>query len=860
MSIIKRLLLVVSIPFWSVGIHAMGMYPLNLLSSSTKDLGVAFLKSADAIRRHEFIRRQQQLAKLEVHKEAFASKAKRRRSKITQQLQGFEQEKKVLARGGIASQVKDIMGQREKIVQGITDTLDETEKVIEEHVTLLKRFIGVLGGDIEHEDSKDKGKDAYSWVQFKEAQQEIEEQKAKLINLAEKKELLERDISRLRDQEALQKKQYKQEIDELERKLSNGAHGEIAEQYQTILGLKRAHYREILENFSFLQEKNEQRLLLQQDEIALQEYLVGEKKQYIPLLKKQMVFSSQDIDLARQELKNQETAAKEVIEKLNADLKKLKEEKERLEVRYKALVSIRGEGVVHEANCERLARAIQLLEQKCLLLIYKNELTEGEVAHKKLQLAVVEVMRQRANDINGRIIEANIDRWLARFRQESDGIESFLEKLHDRSKENRLRSDEIQKYAGVVASKVADKDNPAAAEVYKKIAMFVGEQHQLMQEVFTVNSQQIKQQKMMRYDLQFLLGELDRDKRSLNIWQRSDKALSTFDLKRSLVDARRFFSYLTDSTIQILRPQFIIRELLDFTSADYIQMFILFCFLLFFVAGFRWSVVYAGRRVDQLLYVYQGQIGAIYLTIVRSFIRFVQVFGRPIGIWLFVRLHVFFEFQYIFMFMQPLVSPYTISIFYIFSIPLFLYVSHHLMIEIKKINQRMSFLFFTEKLQEKFLFLLTSILYTSAVLLPLRKAFMFYHESIHSPLPDVIYGAWTLILSIVFLFFFSKEDVLRFLPSGGVLGQCLQRTVNQYYYPVFLFFIGLFILVNPYVGYSNFAMYLAMCIPLTIAILYAMFKAHSYLRKFSFFMFMREDEEEGDSCCSILGYSAYLVY
>ena len=196
--------------------------------------------------------------------------------------------------------------------------------------------------------------------------------------------------------------------------------------------------------------------------------------------------------------------------------------------------------------------------------------------------------------------------------------------------------------------------------------------------------------------------------------------------------------------------------------------------------------------------------------------------------------------------MKPLVSTYSVALFYLCSIPFFLYLSRQLMQEIKMMNQRMSFLFFTETLQEKFLLLLSSILYSSAILLPLRRAFLDYSLSSSMALPNVVYGAWLLIVSVVFLFLFSKEDVLRIVPSSGTIGQWLRGLVERYYYPVFIFIMGLCILVNPYVGFSNFALYLAICAPISVAILYVLVTVHTYIRRYSMVIFIREDAKEDD--------------
>jgi len=288
--------------------------------------------------------------------------------------------------------------------------------------------------------------------------------------------------------------------------------------------------------------------------------------------------------------------------------------------------------------------------------------------------------------------------------------------------------------------------------------------------------------------------------------------------------------------------------------SDYLWLIWFVVFLFLFIFGVQFFVAYLGRYIDRLLYIYQGKVWVIYFTIVRSFVRFIEQYSKGIAIWWCIRVHILFDCgYYVFNGLSPLYGPYFVSLFYLVSIPFFMYLSFYLMREVKIINQRMSFLFFTEALQEKFLLLLSSVLYISAFLLPLRKVFLCsavidIFQRGASSVPNVIYGAWTLAISSLFLLFFTKQDVLRLMPSHGRLGVLISGLIAQYYYPVFIFIMGFLILINPYVGYSNLAMYLVACLPLTVLVVYGLLALHSSVRRYSMALFIKEEEgsdEEG---------------
>lgn len=839
---LQSVLLIVGLSFGAPA-HAMSFFPFGTLTGGGKDINIAFLKSSDAARKHEQISRQQQLTKLQGQQAALDVRARKEQEQQRKRIIAWRQELEHVPDGVAAQEIASLFGERNKIASAVIDTFDELRKVLGEHEAMLKRFIGTLENDRKDADDTEQTF-KLTWAQFKSLQQEIEEQKSKDASLKEKNDLLLRDGMRIREQHQLQKKQLQQSIGDSQKKEFEATTGAVQEQYRTLRSIQEALASELALYTSLSEELHDARAALLSDEISLQRYVVGEKKRRISILKDHISFPSKDIDYARQALQEKEVAVAQVSEAINVEQQKIKADKDELVKRRDILASIESDTQAHKAETQFIARRLMLAELQQALLAYRLELAEGEAEQARLTLKISEVMSQRQTDATGRIVAQHIDEWLLLFRQRRERITSFLEHLNDREKEGRLREEEHRGYAGSIASQ--QSSTPAITQTYQQIAAIVKNLLLIDREIASLNAQQTQQYKKMSYDVAFVLSVLEGDQYSLNIWQRSDKALSPNDLRRALFDARQFCAYLYRSSLNAFNPGVIVRELCSQSPFDYLLLLFLIVFLLFFIATFRMLVSVLGRYIDRMLYIYQGQSWAIYLTILRSFIRFMEQHGRSMSVWLFVRLHLAFEFEYVFMGMQPLVSPYTVALFYLCSIPFFLYLSRQLMQEIKMMNQRMSFLFFTETLQEKFLLLLSSILYSSAVLLPLRRAFLDYPFSASTALPNVIYGAWLLIVSIVFLFLFSKEDVLRIIPSSGAIGQWVRGLVDRYYYPVFIFIMGLCILVNPYVGFSNFAVYLAICVPISVAILYALITLHTYIRRYSMVIFIREDPGEDD--------------
>jgi small-conductance mechanosensitive channel len=182
--------------------------------------------------------------------------------------------------------------------------------------------------------------------------------------------------------------------------------------------------------------------------------------------------------------------------------------------------------------------------------------------------------------------------------------------------------------------------------------------------------------------------------------------------------------------------------------------------------------------------------------------------------------------------------------FCFFSIPILVYFSHKLIDQLKELNTKLSFLLFAESLQQKFIVLITIFCYATAILLPIRQAFVIYIEDQKSEFAAVLLAAYSLIMILLILFSFGKDDVLKWIPTTNNFFILLKRKIDQHYYPVFLSFMSLLILSNPYIGYMNMAWFLAFAVPLTGLLMYATFMAHYYLRTYAVSMFMKEEEDE----------------
>ncbi len=154
----------------------------------------------------------------------------------------------------------------------------------------------------------------------------------------------------------------------------------------------------------------------------------------------------------------------------------------------------------------------------------------------------------------------------------------------------------------------------------------------------------------------------------------------------------------------------------------------------------------------------------------------------------------------------------------------------------------MSYFFFNERTQHKNSLLVSILLYSGAVVFPLRMAFSYFGPQ-GSPFPVVLLAGYSLIAEVVVLLFFDKDDLLSILPSSGQIWLWIKKQVSRYYYPVFFFIMTILIIYNPYIGYFNLAWKLVLLVPLSVALFVVLVFVHEYLRKNLIQIFIVEGDD-----------------
>lgn len=831
------------------------LYSFNDLFS-TKGLGFAFASSDSARRDTEYQNRKNQLAKLEEEYVQFQVRASSEIKKIDDALAGIE------SRQENRDFVREELKSREHILKTNRQLYAAIDKLISQRIEHLRRFVGVVKNDIDESIDREKStkpdenkEKRYTWQDFKVQQQELD----RILGLQTKEEnSLKIAISAL-ETERERQLQLERSIRQVEAALSSDIHhaanSEEKERLEARLDVVQKRHGSEKNKILLQLQLAEQRIHQIEDELAFYGYERMKKNDTVQYIKDHLVFVAADIEKAARDLAEAKDRAANVIRDLDTQLRTLRADRQKWEIakREADATGLSTESAI--AANEKTSRHLSIIDEQILLAEYKRKYEETVVRHKEWQKLIIEKMHELRSDESGLVVEKSIDTWMAQFAAEEAAVTTLQSEVKNALKSLDIRREDITTDKSVIAERIASARSSDAAKVYKEVSRLITQRHQVYQDLYDALMAVKGVADRLEEDVRKMCEALGDVRGSLNIWQRSKAAISQRSLMQALNEARGFARYVGRTATAYLLPPYSFEAFLgyDWMTLLWGLLYLLAGFA--FVRLFRKGLGLLSGYLEQLLYAYQGQLFAIYITVLRSLVRFISYYGRGIGVWIYLRLFLAVVYTPMFDALKEAArireysgSLYLISLFYLITIPFFLYISYQLMREVKKINQRMSFLFFTEKLEEKFLFLLSIILYVSATVFPLKAGIISYlNYTAHVGDPHIIAvlnGAWTLGMSIAFLFFFSKEDIIKLIPTHVRVGQIVSYFVDTYYYPVFFFFMGLFILMNPYVGYHNLAGYLAFSVPTSVAALYILLKMHASVHQYVFSLFMRDDEIE----------------
>ncbi len=336
-----------------------------------------------------------------------------------------------------------------------------------------------------------------------------------------------------------------------------------------------------------------------------------------------------------------------------------------------------------------------------------------------------------------------------------------------------------------------------------------------------------------------LLGELEAQRVSLDIWRRSNRGLSLALLTKA-VDEIQVFAH--DAIAKAYGVLDIIHAVRNTSGMVFLGFLIALALGIVGYFGTRFFLVFLRRRLQLFISYQKGTFVFWYLNVVLLLIDALLRHYFVLYPLIFVTFHLKIGVDYFGLF-TALFSGFGLIVSCATTMGILIYVATDFISELRVLNARLSYFFFSERSQKRILLLLNILLYSSAIAIPLRASLLVL-GSTYEALPTLVFALYSLAVTIVLAFFFEKDDFTNLVSGRSPMFIWLREAIDTYFYPVFAFALALCLMANPYVGYVRLAWYLAAFVPGSLATIWIATKLYGMMRNQVLWIFIEERDDE----------------
>ncbi len=189
-----------------------------------------------------------------------------------------------------------------------------------------------------------------------------------------------------------------------------------------------------------------------------------------------------------------------------------------------------------------------------------------------------------------------------------------------------------------------------------------------------------------------------------------------------------------------------------------------------------------------------------------------------------------------------IVDAYFVIMFYLLSIPFFLFLIRSLFSSLYIFNEQHNYVLLSKSYQDRFFFVVSTLLYATATILLFRQAFILgnYHQS---NVPTTLLAINFIILQIALLLLISKDVLLSIIPGRTELGRWMRAQINKYHYLLVVFLGAIIVMSNPYVGFSKQVSYIVTRLLIIFFAIPFVLRAHNFLKNSSSHLFFYQEGE-----------------
>ena len=755
-----------------------------------------------------------------------------------------------------------VLADRKQNLASFQDNWKEVDGKIAKHIQLVKDIVEYL-----EVSAVDIGEAAvYSWKDLDETKGKLDQLLSEINSENSKKER----IAKLRRAEKEEVNSLKKEIElkNTEKEKLSSELASLSEKEEGVVFVAELkakadlleqevdYVREKIEIASFKIEDLGREERYQEDEIFLLKQKLSKLNEKLSKVQKKLIVDVADVEIAKGEL---EQEVKRALEEKNRiakerDVRKIRRDglEKTSKLLEKQLEAVRQageeksvEGYVLSFRILVLKNEKLIIEKELELLETRKEYYEINVQLKHLKARIIEVLHVLG------MSKDKIDEWLVDFRSKERAAEYAKKVFQDKQNEINATISTINQERETLLAKQKEVDGERdkifkrrGKEYFevlaniKRAANALANQKHIVERHFSQISDLLPRQEELGSRYNFIIKYLEAQ-RAVGITKRSTRAISPEQLLQALYEVESFFKGLFWDTPVYLSPIALIGSVQQVNLPDVLGILLYILLFSFLFIGLKLLFALLLKRIKEGRSLFVKRFPNVFSAGIQNLLEFFLHHFTASFTLFFIYIHVAFGVSYF----KPLTISYVIALFYLFSIPVLIYLGHRFVVRFRRLNQQLDFLFVSSELQWKVSTLIELFLYATAFLLPLRSAFLVYFER-DIAFSEVSLAAYTLIVVVIILFFFNKEDVVKLLSGQTPIVVWFKKQVEEYYYPVFGFFMMLLILSNPYIGYSNLAWFLSFAAPASIFLLYGLFAAHFLIRKYSVFFFIKEEDDE----------------
>lgn len=181
---------------------------------------------------------------------------------------------------------------------------------------------------------------------------------------------------------------------------------------------------------------------------------------------------------------------------------------------------------------------------------------------------------------------------------------------------------------------------------------------------------------------------------------------------------------------------------------------------------------------------------------------------------------------------------------YAASIALIIYYSRLFLLYFVDRNRKLEHFLLSKRFESRFSFIFSFFTVSTAGILFLRKLFMLVMVYQQSEFPTILLRLYHVVIFVSIVFSIDKEELLHLIPKKGFIAEHISEFINRYYSMILGVSLCLLIISDPYLGgYGSLVWHVVFNSVLTVLFVLAMFFIHRFIKRYSTFIFFKDDDE-----------------